>query len=82
MQDMAQDFKSKHQWDTLSLILLGGLVGLTVGILHNFYDAFWNANSDSHLFAYLLTRVVIYVFAGALVLSVISAIRNWLIQDR
>ena len=79
MQGVGHKSKAKHRWDTLSLILLGGLVA---GILPNFYDAFRNAVPESHLFVPLATRVVIYVLAGALALGMISAIRNWLIQDR
>jgi uncharacterized membrane protein HdeD (DUF308 family) len=82
MRGMAHKSKSKHRWDTLSLIVLGGLVGLIAGITHNFYDAFRNAVPDDDLFLQLATRAVIYVLAGALVLAVISAIHNWLIQDR
>jgi hypothetical protein len=80
MQDMPR--KAKHQWHTLRLVGFGELVGLLMAIMHNFYDAFWSEYSDEDLFAYLMTRVVVYVLAGALVLGVISAIRNWLVQDR
>lgn len=72
----------KYQWHTLSLAGLGALVGLLMAIMHNFYDAFWSESPDGNIFFYLMTRVMVYALAGALVLGVISAIRNWLVQNR
>ena len=40
MQSMGHESKAKHRWETPSLILLGGLVGLFAAIMHNFYAAF------------------------------------------
>ncbi|WP_201836006.1 hypothetical protein [Microvirga zambiensis] len=82
MQSMGQKSKAKHRWDTPSLILLGGLLGLFAAVMHNFYDAFRDAIPEDNLLVHVVSGVVIFVLAGALVLGVISAIRNWLTQHR
>jgi hypothetical protein len=74
--------KAKHPWDTLRLIGLGGLVGLSAAVMQNFYAAFRNAVPEGSPFVDTVIRAGIYTFAGALVLGVISVIRNWLVQDR
>ena len=79
---MGHERKAKHRWETPSLILLGGLVGLFAAVMHNFYAAFRNAVPEGNPFVHVVSGVVIYVLTGALVLGVISAIRNWLMQDR
>jgi H+/Cl- antiporter ClcA len=79
---MGQGSKAKHRWETPSLILLGGLVGLFAAVMHNFYDAFRSAIPEGNLLVHVVSGVVIYVLTGALVLGLISAIRNWLMQDR
>jgi len=79
---MGHESKAKHRWETPSLILLGGLVGLFAAVMHNFYAAFRDAFPEGNPFVYVVSGVVIYVLTGALVLGVISAIRNWLMQDR
>ena len=40
---MGHESKAKHRWETPSLILLGGLVGLFAAVMHNFYAAFRDA---------------------------------------
>jgi len=79
---MGHEAKAKHRWETPSLILLGGLVGLFAAVMHNFYAAFRGAFPEGNPCVHIVSGVVIYVLAGALVLGVISAIRNWLMQDR
>ena len=79
---MGHESKAKHRWETPCLILLGGLVGLFAAVMHNFYAAFRDAFPEGNPFVYVVSGVVIYVLTGALVLGVISAIRNWLMQDR
>ena len=89
---MGHEFKAKQRWETPSLILLGGLVGLFAAVMHNLYDAFRDAMPEGNPFidaipegnpfVHIVSGVVIYVLAGALVLGLISTIRNWLIQDR
>ena len=76
MQSMGHKSKAKHRWETPSLILLGGLVGLFAAIMHNFYAAFRDAIPGSNPFVHVVSGVVIYVLTGALGLGVISAIRN------
>ena len=92
MQSMGHKSKAKHRWETPSLILLGGLVGLFAAIMHNFYAAFRDAIPEGNPFVdaipegnpfvHVVSGVVIFVLTGALVLGVISAIRNWLMHDR
>ena len=79
---MGHEFKAKHRWETPSLILLGGLVGLFAAVMHNLYDAFRNAIPEGNPFVHVVSGVVIYVLTGALVLGLISTIHNWLMQDR
>ena len=57
-------------------------MGLFAAVMHNLYDAFRNAIPEGNPFVYVVSGVVIYVLTGALVLGVVSAIRNWLMQDR
>ena len=47
---MGHKSKAKHRWDTPSLILLGGLVGLFAAIMHNFYAAFRDAFPEGNPF--------------------------------
>ena len=79
---MGHEAKAKHRWETPSLILLGGLVGLFAAVMHNLYDAFRNAIPEGNPFVHVVSGVVIYVLTGALVLGLISTIHNWLMQDR
>ena len=79
---MGHEAKAKHRWETPSLILLGGLVGLFAAVMHNLYDAFRNAIPEGNPFVHVVSGVVIYVLTGALVLGLISTIRNWLMQER
>ena len=79
---MGHEAKAKHRWETPSLILLGGLVGLFAAVMHNFYEAFRNAIPEGNPFVHVVSGVVIYVLTGALGLGLISTIRNRLMQDR
>jgi H+/Cl- antiporter ClcA len=79
---MGHESKAKHRWETPSLILLGGLVGLFAAVMHNLYDAFRNAMPEGNPFVHVVSGVVMYVLTGALVLGLISTIHNWLMQDR
>ena len=79
---MGHEFKAKHRWETPSLILLGGLVGLFAAVMHNLYDAFRNAIPEGNPFVHVVSGVVIYVLTGALMLGLISTIHNRLMQDR
>ena len=89
---MGHESKAKHRWETPSLILLGGLVGLFAAVMHNLYAAFRDAVPEGNPFVdaipegnpfvHVVSGVVIYVLTGALVLGLISTIRNWLMQDR
>lgn len=79
---MGHEAKAKHRWETPSLILLGGLVGLFAAVMHNFYDAFRNAIPEGNPFVHVVSGVAIYVLTGALGLGLISTIRNRLMQDR
>jgi hypothetical protein len=47
---MGHESKAKHRWNTPSLILLGGLVGLFAAVMHNFYDASRNAIPEGNPF--------------------------------
>ena len=92
MQSMGHKSRAKHRWDTPSLVLHGALVGLFAAIMHSFYDAFRDTMPEGNPFvdtmpegnpfAHLVSGVVMYVLTGALVLGAISAIHNWLMQDR
>ena len=82
MQSMEHKSRANHRWETPSLILLGGLVGLFAAVMHNLYDAFRNASPEGNPFVHVVSGVVIYVLTGALVLGLISTIHNWLMQDR
>ena len=67
-------------------------MGLFAAVMHNLYAAFRDAVPEGNPFVdaipegnpfvHVVSGVVIYVLTGALVLGVISAIRNWLMQDR
>ena len=88
---MGHESKAKHRWETPSLILLGGLLGLFAAVMHNFYAAFRDAFPEGNPFVdaipegnpfvHIVSGVVI-TSSPAPVLGVISAIRNWLMQDR
>ena len=67
-------------WDTKSSALYGALLGLVGGMALNFYDAFWGHAPDDHQATHVLFEMVIFVLAGASLLAVISAIRNWLLR--
>ena len=64
----------------------GALLGMFLGMLEQFCHAFcptsWQHSPGENLFAHVLIEVVIGAFAGASLLAAISAIRNWLMQDR
>jgi len=77
---MSHNFESKKPWSAKRFALYGALLGLIVGLIHNYVHAFWGSRSEVDLLHHLLTRMAIFVAAGAASLAVVSGIRNWLVQ--
>ncbi len=78
--------RSRKRWDTAHLAGYGALLGIVLGMLEQFCHAFcptsWDHSPGENLFIHVLIEVVIGAFAGATLFAAISALRNWLMQDR
>ncbi len=82
---MNRRLRSGKRWETGRFALLGALLGMVLGIMEQFCNAFcpdpWRHIPEGNLFAHVLTEVVIGAAAGAALFVAIAAIRNWLLRD-
>jgi hypothetical protein len=83
---MDEGLRYRNRWNTAHLSGYGALLGIVLGMLqqfcHVFCPASWLHSPGENLFTHVLIEVVIGAFAGATLLAAISALRNWLMQDR
>ena len=70
-----------HRWDTKRFAFYGALLGMVVGVIHNYFDAFWGQVSDATQTTDFLPEIVILMLAGAALLAAVSAIRNWVLRQ-
>jgi len=68
----------KQPWDTKRLALYGAGLGILAGIIHAYVHAFWSLPVEDDVLTHVLTRMVMFVVAGASSLAAVSAISNWL----
>jgi hypothetical protein len=71
----------KQPWDTKRLALYGSGLGVLAGIIHAYVHAFWSLPVEDDVLTHVLTRMVIFIAAGASLLAAVSAIRNSLMQN-
>jgi hypothetical protein len=83
---MVNNLGSRKRWDTGRLALYGALLGMFLGMAEQFCHvlcpASWRHGPEGNVFARVLIEVVIGAVAGAALFAAISAIRNWLVQEK
>ena len=72
----------RSPWDTKRFALYGALLGMVGGIIRSFIDAFSRQAPDSDQTMHVLSVTVLFVVAGALLLAMVAAVRNWFLQSR
>jgi EamA domain-containing membrane protein RarD len=76
---MSNRLGSVQPWKTRRFALYGALIGLVAGIVHGYLHAFWRETPEDDVLTHVRTWMVMFIVAGAALLSAVSAIRNWLI---
>ncbi|WP_457094521.1 hypothetical protein [Microvirga sp. P5_D2] len=70
----------QQRWSTREFAFYGALLGLLVGVVHNYVHAFWDTSYEGDVSTHILTEMVIFIVGGAAGLAAVAAIRNWFRQ--